>query len=83
MKHCKDSSKCCYRDETNKNICAYDINMHEQDLCPRLFENWNALAWNFDTKEKDLKWIITIPINEEEKDIKYLISTPINKKEGI
>ena len=43
MKHCKRSHKCPYGNAFEKNVCAYDENLNEYDVCPYLLENWDYI----------------------------------------
>lgn len=43
MKHCKKSHKCPYGNAFEKNVCAYDENLNEYDVCPYLLENWDYI----------------------------------------
>lgn len=52
MKHCKKSHKCPYGNAFKKNICAYDENLNEYDVCPYLLENWDSII-NELIKEKN------------------------------
>ena len=51
MKHCKRSHKCPYGSTFEKNVCAYDENLNEYDVCPYLLENWDCII-NELTKER-------------------------------
>lgn len=52
MKHCKRSHKCPYGNAFEKNVCAYDKNLNEDDACPYLLENWDSII-NELIKEKN------------------------------
>lgn len=52
MKHCKRSYKCPYGSAFEKNVCAYDENLNEQDECPYLLKNWDSII-NELIKEKN------------------------------
>ena len=47
MKHCKRSHKCPYGSAFEKNVCAYDENLNENDACPYLLGNWDSIILNF------------------------------------
>ena len=51
MKHCKRSRKCPYGNVFEKNVCAYDENLNEYDVCPYLLENWDYIIDEL-TKER-------------------------------
>lgn len=53
MKHCNKSSQCPYENAFEKNICAYDANLHEYDLCPYLLENWDVIIDKINEIKKD------------------------------
>ena len=52
MKHCNKSHKCPYGNAFEKNVCAYDENLNEYDVCPYLLENWDSII-NELIKEKN------------------------------
>lgn len=52
MKHCKKSHKCPYGNAFEKNVCAYDKNLNEYDVCPYLLENWDYIIDEL-TKERE------------------------------
>ncbi len=43
MKHCERSHNCPYGNAFEKNVCAYDKNLNEDDACPYLLENWDYI----------------------------------------
>lgn len=51
MKHCKRSHKCPYGNAFEKDICAYNANLNEYDVCPYLLENWDYITDEL-TKER-------------------------------
>lgn len=52
MKHCNRSFQCPYGNVFEKNVCAYDTNLHEYDLCPYFLENWDAIMDEIDKIRK-------------------------------
>ncbi len=52
MKHCNKSSQCPYGNVFEKNVCAYDTDLHEYDLCPYLLENWERIIEIIISKKK-------------------------------
>lgn len=43
MKHCDKSNKCPYGNAYISNLCAYNENMEEYELCPYIMENWENI----------------------------------------
>ena len=43
-KVCKESRSCYWGDALNPGYCAYNINMKEDAVCPKLIDHWDAAA---------------------------------------
>lgn len=53
MKACINSSNCQYGSAFEKNVCAYDMNLTENDCCPLAEKEWEYIIDRITKKEVD------------------------------